>query len=85
MGKFGSPAFDRDHPVCGAFPTAVLGNLEAREFELIQLLDVPPNLQQMIVERNPCLVGFVGIVNGVPRSAFELPIDNAAIADIVAA
>jgi hypothetical protein len=76
---------DRSHPVRGAFPVAILGNLETRTFELIQLLDIPPDLHQMIEKRNLCFVGFVGIVDGVPRSALELPIDSAAVADILAA
>lgn len=78
-------AFDASHPVRGAFPVAILGNLETRDFELIALTNIPVDLAQRVVARNLVFVGVVGIVNGTPKSALQVPLDKLAIERLSAA
>lgn len=77
--------FDASHPVRGAFATAVLANLERLDFELIRLPKIPTNIVQMIADRGLVFVGFVGVVNGEAKSAFQVPLDDDAIAVLTAA
>ena len=77
--------FDASHPVSGAFPMAILGDVKTRDFELIPVSDISPDLQQRIVADCLVFVGVVGLVNGTPKSALQVPLDNVAIAAVSAA
>lgn len=61
----------------------VVGNQERREFELLSMGEpIPPRIAQRDYE----YLGVFGIVNGTPRLAWRIPIDDesfAAVAELI--
>lgn len=62
---------------------AVLGNFSTREFVLIDL--APGPLPDCLCGRGLVLVGVTGIVNGAPRTALAVELDDAALSAIAMA
>jgi hypothetical protein len=60
----------------------IVGNFDTREFLLVDTSLWPP--PDCIYGRGFVFVGTVGIVNGAPRAAFAVEIDDAAVSAIAA-
>jgi hypothetical protein len=61
-------------------PVLMLANTATRDFELLPALTpISPLVDAALDGRGLCFVGACGIVDGIPRSAFECVLDDGAV------